>query len=171
MIALSLHVKSLTSFQRGLQSSITSGNKPVNLKETPVVAVLPDQRRSAHPPAGHVYELNLIVLATGFNAIIDGSYARTRIAGRAAPVSYLDVCAAGLSESVHGEEPAGPVAIFRRRWRVGLSFITMAIESRRRKGGRRGVVGAGLERGGGGAGGWGCGGGEAGGGDEVAGLL
>ncbi|KAL0259315.1 hypothetical protein SLS55_005051 [Diplodia seriata] len=124
----------------------------VNLRDTPIDTVTP---RGIRTSDGTHHDLDLIVLATGFD-VIDGSFARIRIRGRAGlalsehwhplqggPRSYLGYCAAGFPNLFMIGGPQGPFCNFPPAVEEGVEFITAAIgaaEKVRREKGREVVV-------------------------------
>lgn len=89
----------------------------VSLKETPITEIVPEGIKTAD---GRVHELDVIVFATGFDAV-DGNYLRLNIRGRdgvtlkdhwsEGPTSYLGICVSGFPNMFMITGPNGPLSV------------------------------------------------------------
>ncbi|MCA5892502.1 NAD(P)/FAD-dependent oxidoreductase [Isoptericola sp. NEAU-Y5] len=106
----------------------------VSLPENPIVEIVPEGVRTAD---GVVHELDVLVLATGFDAV-DGSYRRLDLVGRDgvtvdehwrdAPTSYLGVATAGFPNLFMVLGPNGPFTNLVPTIELQVDFITSLVE-------------------------------------------
>lgn len=92
----------------------------VDPKKTPIEEIVPQGIRTSD---GVVYELDILIFATGFDAI-EGSYNRVRFVGRGGktlrkdeetdPRAFGSIGCAGLPTMFLISGPQGPLANFRR---------------------------------------------------------
>ncbi|TWX36272.1 NAD(P)/FAD-dependent oxidoreductase [Frigoribacterium sp. ACAM 257] len=113
----------------------------VSIKENPIVEITPEGIKTAD---GVVHELDVIVMATGFDAV-DGNYRRMDIRGRDgqtvdehwadAPTSYLGVATAGFPNMFMILGPNGPFTNLVPSIEVQVEFVTKLIAAAEQQGG------------------------------------
>jgi len=112
----------------------------VSIKENPIVEIVPQGVKTAD---GVVHELDVLVLATGFDAV-DGNYRRMDIRGRDgisidehwadAPTSYLGLSTAGFPNLFMILGPNGPFTNLVPSIEVQVEFVTKLVRSAQERG-------------------------------------
>jgi len=117
----------------------------VDLKETPIESITPKGIRTSD---GVVHELDVIVFATGFDAL-DGNFNRVNIHGRNdqslkehwsnGPISYLGVSMSNFPNFLMVVGPQGPFANYPPIVEVHVKFISELIQRAEQASRERGV--------------------------------
>ena len=115
--------------------------KLVSIKENPIVEITP---RGVKTADGVEHELDVLVLATGFDAV-DGNYRRIDIRGRGgvsvdehwadAPTSFLGIMTAGFPNMFMILGPNGPFTNLVPSIEAQVEFITTLVTEAERRGG------------------------------------